>query len=128
MKATEIVLELMVKDVQETIQFYSEILEFELEAKEEDNGKLYWAKLSNHGFSISLKEEGRLKSEEEFMKEYKVGGSFSLCFQVDDLEHQYERVKVKCELFNHPHLTPCGATQFSMKDNNGYVINFERFN
>ncbi|MEM7549903.1 MAG: hypothetical protein AAF363_09515 [Bacteroidota bacterium] len=48
--------------------------------------KLYCIKLSNLGFSISLEQKDRPKPEEKFMKQYEVGGSFSLCFQVDDLE------------------------------------------
>ena len=128
MKTKEIVLELVVKDIQASIDFYSEVLDFEVIAQEhDDKGNAYWAKITNDGFSISLKREDRVKAEEEFMRDVSIGGSVSICFEVEDLEEQYEKVKRRCELLHHPHLTPCGATQFSMKDNSGYIINFERF-
>jgi len=127
MNIKEITLELMVKDVDETIHFYKEVLGFELLASEQDGGKSYWAKMSNHGFGLSFKEEQRLKREEEYYKDQGVGGSLAICFDVEDLEGYHGQVEQKCDLLNHPHLTPCGATQFSMRDNNGYLLTFERF-
>ncbi|WP_185154099.1 glyoxalase/bleomycin resistance/extradiol dioxygenase family protein [Fulvivirga sp. M361] len=127
MKVNQIAIELIVRDVAETVEFYQSTLGFELLVSEEEEGKMYWAKLEMKGFYVSFKEEQRLKKEVDFMKDHPIGGSIAICLQVEDLTGFYNKVSEACELLDHPHLTPCGATQFSMKDNNGYIITVERF-
>lgn len=111
MKANEIILEFMVKDVAETIRFYQEALTFELVASEAGASQmLYWAKMKFSNYYISFKEEQRLKRESSFMVGREVGGSIALCFVVDDLEGIHRDIQSKFKTLDHPHLTPCGAT------------------
>ena len=121
------VLELMVKNVSESVDFYTDILGFELVADEKENGMTYWAQLRLSDFILSLKEEDRIKKEVEFMKDRKAGGGAIICIQLREIEEFYTQLEEKCRVLNHPHLTPCGATEFSMQDNNGYVITFEKY-
>ena len=124
----EITIELMVPRVEQSVHFYQEVLGFELLAKEEeDQAGIYWALMSLNGFRVSFKEERRMKKEVEYLKDSKIGSSAAICFRVDDLEGHWEKIKYKYDLLNHPHITPCGSTQFSMKDLNGYLLTFERF-
>ena len=127
MKVNQIALELMVRDVAETVEFYKSALGFELLMSEEEEGKMYWAKLGMKEFYVSFKEEQRLKREVDFMKDQFIGGSIAICLQVEDLTGFHNKVSEACDLLDHPHLTPCGATQFSMKDNNGYIVTVEKF-
>jgi len=128
MKVSEILLELMVTDVDASVQFYRQVLGFTVVASEQNEaGATYWAKMQLQHFIISFKEEQRLKNEEESFQGLPVGGSMAICFQVEDLEAYHGQVQHQCRLLNHPHLTPCGATQFSMRDNSGYIIIIERF-
>ncbi len=127
MKVNGIVLELMVKDVEKTIRFYQQVLGFELAASERDKDKMYWAMMVLNGFFLSFKEEQTLKREVDFMKDRTIGGSTAICFQVDGLEEFHSKVNKACEVLNHPHTTVYDATQFSMKDNNGYILTFEKF-
>lgn len=131
MSVNQVILELMVHNVDETIDFYQNALDFELEACEKDgDDRTYWAKMSYNGFMISFKEAERLKDEVVFMRDVSVGSSTALCIQLgedESLESYYQELETKFRLLDHPHLTPCGATQFSMRDNNGYVLTFEKF-
>ena len=121
-------IELMVANVSESLAFYRTVLAFETIAEESDEkGFLYWAMAEQAGFRVSFKREDRIKQESPFFREKNIGGSISLNFQVKDLLSTYEAVKEACELLNHPHLTPCGSTQFSLKDNNGYILTIEQF-
>lgn len=122
-----IVVELMVNNMDETIQFYEEILGFQTLIKEERKGLLEWAKLEWQGFQVSFKPEAKMKEELAFMKNKEIGGTLSVCIGVDDLTAYYEIIEEKFRVLNYPHLTPCGSTQFSMLDPNGYVITFEQF-
>ena len=128
MDVKEILLESMVKDVGESIAFYTRALGFELLASEKDElGKVYWAKLGFKDFLISLNDEKRLRRESAFMRERPVGGSICLCIVVDEIINLHADFSQRFKLLDHPHLTPCGATQFSLLDNNGYVLTFEKF-
>ncbi len=80
-------IELMSKDVAASMEFYQSMFGFEKLAEEHDEaGKVYWGLLQKGMFKLSFKEEHRLKSEAEFMREKSIGASIAICFQVDDLE------------------------------------------
>ena len=126
MKINATILELMVKSVEETVTFYQEMLGFQLIASDEEDGKTYWALLQLGDFKLSFKNEEKHKVEAPFLKDETIGGSVVLCFQVDDINATYDIIKAKCDTLNHPHITPCGAIDFSMRDINGYVLTFEQ--
>ena len=126
MKINGTIIELMVNNVKETIEFYRNMLGFELVASDEANGVVYWAELQLGSFRLSLKEASKHKSEAPFLKDVSIGGSVVLCFQVADIQEAYIKMEAKCQTLNHPHLTPCGAMDFSMLDVNGYVLTFEQ--
>ena len=127
MKVTGSLLELMVADVAASVNFYVEVLDFSVIAEESEGGEIYWALTDLHDFRIAFKEKHHLLAEVPYLRGKAIGGSTAICFQVDDLEGFYEQVKSRCELLDHPHITPCGAKAFSMLDNSGYVITIERF-
>ncbi len=127
MKIKGVVVELMVKDVDKTIEFYQKVLGFTLIASETENDSTYWALMHMGHFKLSFKEEKRLKREVPYFDKLPVGGSSAICLKVDQLENYYALVSSKCELINHPHITPCGSRQFSMLDNNGYILTIEKF-
>ncbi len=126
MQVNNTIVELMVNSVNHTVDFYQDLLGFKLVNSDLENGVMYWAELRLGNFRLSLKAEAKHKTEAPFLSDVSMGGSVVLCFQVDDLEAFYEKVSAKCATLNHPHLTPCGARDFSMKDINGYVLTFEQ--
>ena len=125
MKINNIVVEYVVEDVEATIAFYQQLLNFKLEVFEKENDHMYWAKLVKENFQISFKDAKKINGEYSFIKNVPIGGSITLVLQVDDIHETYAIIQQKCELLNHPHLTACGATEFSVKDPNGYFITFE---
>lgn len=117
MTHNHITTELMVSNAQKTFEFYQLILGFEPVATEVEHGKLDWAKMELNGFHLSFKETSKPVQT----------GSFHLNVDVADIMETYEVVKAKMETLDSPHITPCGATSFSIKDPSGYQINFEMF-
>ena len=127
MKLNEIIVELMVQDVATSIAFYKNVLGFTEVATEIEHGKTEWAKLTCNGFNISFKDEAKLKREVSYMHNQPIGGSIGICIVVDDVHSLHATFEEKFKTINHPHLTPCGATSFSMRDLDGYVLTFEEF-
>ncbi|NRB49433.1 MAG: VOC family protein [Saprospiraceae bacterium] len=126
MQIYQSIVELTVQNVERSLSFYQELLGFEkiMEDKQED--QIYWVLLSLQGFQLSLKEEEKQRQESPFLKGQPKGGSMLLCFHVHDIQATYSHVRQRCQTLNHPHLTPCGATDFSMRDLDGYVLTFQQ--
>lgn len=127
MKSSEIAIELMVENVDESIYFYEYILGFELLMEEMQDGIREWAKMKHGDFILCFKHDKKYRSEFPLFSDEPIGGTITLIFVVEELEEFYAQVKDKMSMIEHPHLTPCGAFSFSMKDNNGYVLTIERF-
>lgn len=120
-------IELMTANMEASISFYQDLLNFELLASEtNESGETVWALLEQNGVQLSLKEDQKLRKELPFLQDVLIGGSVFLCFTVSDLHKVYDRVSEYCDTINHPHLTPCGNMDFSMLDVNGYLLTFEK--
>lgn len=125
MKVKNSNVELTVKNLETSINFYQNMVGFKLVASDEEDGKIYWALLDFDGFSLSLKEDHKQRLESPFLEGRSIGGTMLLCFEVEDIQVAYAAIKSKFETLNRPHLTPCGATDFSMQDPDGYIITFQ---
>ncbi len=128
MKIKGIITELMVRNVGESVNFYEQVLGFRLIASDKEYDEIYWALMQRNDFLLSFKDAQRQKAEASFMQERKIGGTVSLCFRLDEpLRPFYDRIVRHCQTLNHPHITPCGANEFSMRDPSGYILTFEQF-
>ena len=126
MKINSIVSEYIVDDVEETLHFYATLLGFKVVASEGAHDHLTWALLRNGSFRLSFKSLEKVNKEVPFIQDFPIGGTVSMVLQVSDIQLAYKEIKAKCELLNHPHLTACGMTEFSVKDPNGYFLTFEQ--
>ena len=125
---------IMVKDVNETIEYYKQNLGFEFimgvdENKEVkmgnfDNSILTWAMLKKDDIEIMLQRNDSLIEELPDFKEVKMGGTFTLYINVQDVKSFYEKIKNNVEIIKDMHKTFYGADEFVIKDLNGYIIYF----
>lgn len=121
-----VTIELMTADMEGSVHFYRDLLNFDLIASENsEDGQMEWVLLQQNNVLLSLKADQKLRKELPFLKDVSIGGSAFLCFKVKDLTAVYERISHYCDTINHPHLTPCGKVNFSMLDINGYLLTFE---
>ena len=126
MQIHQSIVELTVQDVGRSLYFYQGILGFEKIMEDQEQDRIYWVLLGLNGFQLSLKEEEKQRQEAPFLQGQPRGGSMLLCFQVNDIQATYAHILQHCQTLNHPHLTPCGATDFSMRDLDGYVLTFQQ--
>lgn len=126
MKVTGVSIELMVRDVAATVGFWRDQLGFEVVAVEPE-GAPTWGAVTLEGVTISFKQDARLRGEFDWFDGMSQGGTTMVCIDVDDLEAWHVEIARRFELIDHPHLTPCGATQFAIRDLDGYVVIFQRF-
>ncbi|WP_461051498.1 VOC family protein [Spirosoma arcticum] len=127
MEAKSLSPNLMVKNVQETVDFYQDLLNVTVVSSvPSDKGDelLQWAMVQTGGVTLMFQEETNLKAEYPTLKTQSVGGGLTLYLTVTDVEGFYERAKKVATIIREPHKTFYGATEFAVQDNNGYILTF----
>jgi uncharacterized glyoxalase superfamily protein PhnB len=115
---------LMVEDVNEAVEFYRDVLGFELVMSVPEEGRYDWAMISRGGAEIMLQSRASLAGEYPLFNESGIGGSLVLYFNVTGVDELYERVRGKAKPVIDIHDTPYGMREFAIEDNDGYVLTF----
>jgi len=126
---------IIVSSVNETIDFYGEVLGFSLVmAVPEDSQQIVTTRdvATPLGFAIIKRDDVELmiQSRKSLVKELPsladspVGTSFTLYIQVDDLEALFNCIKGKVDIIEDLHLTFYGAQEFCIRDRSGYILTF----
>jgi uncharacterized glyoxalase superfamily protein PhnB len=125
---------IMVKDVNNTIDYYKNVLEFEFVMGVDENEKVImeesndlnftWAMLKKNNIEIMLQREDSFTKELPELKEIKMGGTFSLYISMYNVKDFFEKIKDKVEIIKNMYITFYGADEFIIKDLNGYILYF----
>jgi Uncharacterized protein conserved in bacteria len=116
---------LMVENVEKSLDFYRDILGFEVEASvPNEKGVLIFAILLKDGTSVMLQEKNSLVSEYSVLRTDKIKPTITLYFVVDDVEKYYGEMKNKCSVYVELHTTDYGAREFAILDPDGYPLTF----
>lgn len=135
MKLKKLTPNIMVADVNATVDYYKNNLEFQIvmgvdEKKEVKMGDsatettLTWAMLKKDDVEIMLQREDSLLEELPEFKGLKIGGTFTLYISIQDVKSFYDKIKDKVEVIKDMRKTFYGADEFVIKDLNGYIIYF----
>lgn len=126
---------LMVKDVQETLHFYKEILGFDFVMavpKEQDcvlnehdpNRTLVYALVKSKNIEIMFQEQTSLSRDISIFEGVPIAASICLYFEVSNVVQLYEKLKSKVEIVKDLDTTWYEMKEFYIKDNNGYILGF----
>ena len=114
-----------VKNVDQTVQFYHDLLGFELitsvPAKAEGKS-LDWAFVKAGSVSLMFQQEQNLKDEYKNLRVHVPGGAFTLYMTISDFDDVYRKAKAMSTILIEPHKTFYGAMEFALQDPNGYTI------
>lgn len=114
---------IFVKDIDETIAFYKH-LGFQLIASVPDDGSnLVWAMMMNGNVTIMFQTYESLGNELPEISR-KDGSSLLLYIKLARIIDFFESVKDKVTVLKGLEKTFYGATEFSILDNNNYVLTF----
>ena len=113
---------IFVRDMNETIQFYQH-LGFEVAMTVPEEGDLVWAMMTCGKLNFMFQSFDSLGSElPEISRED--GGSLLLYIQIKEIRQFHDRIKDKVNVIKGLETTFYGATEFSIQDNNGYILTF----
>lgn len=115
---------IMVKNVNETLDFYTKILGFNLIDTNPTSGDFEWGfvKLGNVGFMFQ--EEKSLKNEYPIFNSVSIGGALTFYIRVNHIEDLYKSIKEKVKIIKPMNKTFYGTNEFAIADLNGFVLTF----
>ena len=114
---------IFVSNMQETIAFYK-MLGFQVTMSVPDNGEdPVWVMMANGGVTIMFQTYASLgESLPEISR--KDGGSLLLYINLKGIRSFFDSIKNKVKVLSGLDVTFYGATEFSILDNNNYVLTF----
>ena len=114
---------IFVNDMKATLAFYK-VLGFNVTMSvPEDGDDLVWVMLVNGGVTLMVQTFESLGDDLPDVSRSK-GGSLLLYITLKNIRQFFEDIKDKVNVLKALETTFYGATEFSVKDNNGYVLTF----
>ncbi|MFD0750998.1 VOC family protein [Mucilaginibacter calamicampi] len=114
---------IFVNDMKATIAFYK-ILGFNITLSVPESGdELVWAMMANGSVTMMFQTFESLAGELPEVSRTD-GGSLLLYINLKNIRQFFEDIKDKVTVLKGLETTFYGATEFSIKDNNGYVLTF----
>lgn len=124
-KAFGVTPNIVVCDVNKTVEFYQNVLGFTLEISEPSTGDYDWASMTCGSTEIMF------QSMDEFHKEFPSlnghsGSGHPLCLYIDvlDLEQYYERISGSTHIIREIGTNKYKNREFAIKDCNGNIVVF----
>ena len=116
---------LMVNDVEETIEYYTDILGFTLLRTVPEQGKLDWAMVKQNDVLMMFQSAKSLKNDLPRLKGEKPGGGLTFYIKVDDITQLHAQLSEnEAEIIAELEKTFYDTLEFSIVDVNGYVLTF----
>lgn len=112
-----------VKNVDETVLFYTETLGFNLiMSVPSPKGGLQWAMVANGGATLMFQEMGNLIEEYPQLAERPVLGAMTFYLKMKGMQALYDKLQGTEFIAKEMHKTFYGADEFAVFDNNGHIL------
>jgi uncharacterized glyoxalase superfamily protein PhnB len=115
---------LIVSDVQRSIDFYRDVLEFTVSQTVPDQGPFVFAMLTRGGVEVFLNAPEPARAEYPALAARDKGGSLTLYMNVTGIRQAYEQLKDRVPVVMPLEKKWYGVTEFAFTDPDGYVITF----
>lgn len=127
MKLKEMVPELVVEDVNSSIEFYKSTLGFEVVAQAPEQGVPAWAELVNGSVRLMMQEKQETLLEIPTLTDRTIGGTTLLVFRIegqDSVRHIWSSLQNRDGIVLPLRETDYGTVEFGITDPDGYVLIF----
>lgn len=116
---------LMVNDVEETIEYYTDILGFTLLRTVPEEGNLDWAMVKRNDVVMMFQSSKSLKNKMPRLQGQKPGGGLTFYIKVDGISELHNQLfDNEVEIISELESTFYDTIEFSIIDVNGYVLTF----
>ncbi|WP_148623816.1 VOC family protein [Aliarcobacter cryaerophilus] len=129
-----ITLNLAVKDIKETIKYYQENFDFEVQMLVDESKTIFdtqikeelnyvWAMIHKDNVSLMLQSIESLKEDVgDFFQN--LGASLTMYIEVENVDELYLKIKDKVTIYKEIETTWYGQKEFYIKDINSYILGF----
>ena len=118
---------LMVEDVNAAVDWYKDMLGFELKISNPESGTFEWAMIQSGEATLMFQTRSSLAGELPEFKDMPVGATGNFFIRLDDVKALYDRISGKVKIISDLKKTFYGSEEFSITDNNGYILTFAQF-
>lgn len=115
---------LMVLDVEKSLRFYEETLEFKRVGTVPDRPPFAFAEVERDGVKVMMQERKAFVEDLPALKDRPIGASLTLYVQMNGVRDLHEKVKGKVKIVKPLKDTFYGTREFYIQDPNGYIIGF----
>ena len=115
---------LMVKNVNKSIDFYCNILGFTLIQTMPENGEPEWGMVKKDDFFIMFQKEESIKSEYPELNDLNPGGALTFYIKISNIQKFYEEISTQINISHKMHKTFYGADEFAITDPDGFILVF----
>lgn len=116
----------VVHDVNETVEFYRDVLGFQLLASVPETGKFNWAMMSRDGVQMMFQSQPSIVEDLSLFADVPIGAAQTLFIDVSDVQALYDDLKGKVHIVHDMRDTFYGTREFYFEDCNGYVLGFSQ--
>ena len=135
MALTKLAPNLMVEDVNRTVEFYQEVLGFEFvmgvieELQEvlttyQQDRSLDYAMMKYGNVEVMFQAKRSLAEALPLLRGREIGGTFTLYMELDSVSELYARIRDQVTIVKDLHTTFYGMQEFYIEDCNGYILTF----
>jgi uncharacterized glyoxalase superfamily protein PhnB len=115
---------LIVADVQRSIDFYRDVLEFTMAQTVPDQSPFVFAIMQRGGVEVFLNAPEPARAEYPALAARDIGGTLTLFMNVKGIRHAHEQLKNRVNVVMPLEKKWYGVTEFAFTDPDGYVITF----
>ncbi|MBC7811826.1 MAG: VOC family protein [Burkholderiales bacterium] len=116
----------VVHDVNETVEFYRDVLGFQLLTSVPETGKFNWAMMAKDGIKMMFQTRPSIVEDLAMFADAPIGASQTLFIEVTDVQALYDDLKNKVHIVHDMRDTFYGTREFYFEDCNGYVLGFSQ--
>ena len=124
MKFNTLTPNLMVENVNKTVEYYQNVLGFTLLRTVPESGSFDWAMVKRNDVVLMFQSKKSLSGEMPLFKTQNPGGGLTLYVRVEGVHELYYDLNETAEIVSDLEDTFYGTTEFSITDLNGYVLTF----
>jgi uncharacterized glyoxalase superfamily protein PhnB len=117
---------LIVNNVNETIDFYVNVLGFKKIMSVPESGNLVWAMVQSGAITFMFQEEKSIKDEYPQLNKFEIGGGITFYINVTNVIDLYANLKGNATIIKEIYKTFYGSTDFAIEDINGYILTFSQ--
>jgi uncharacterized glyoxalase superfamily protein PhnB len=115
---------LMVEDVQQTINFYRDVLGFNLLTSVDDDGEVGFAIVQRDNVELMFQSRKSLSENVPALTGSVVGASQTFYIEVANIDQLYAQLNGRVNIVVDLHTTFYGTKEFYFRDINGYILSF----